>query len=161
VLGAGVDVCGAAFPQRSLQVGHLGRVVELVVLGEMAEVGDPVGRLEDAAVEGDEGADVRSRGGDFGAFHGTEAEADDRGTVATSIGVGQEMIERRQDTRPDAVAIGLGERFDVRLGVVRRGQDSAAEHVWRHDREAIAGEPVGQVADRLVQAPPRVEEEYG
>jgi hypothetical protein len=57
VLRAGVDMRGAALAEGPLQVGDLGGVVELIVLGEMAEVWDPVGRLEDAAVEGDEGAD--------------------------------------------------------------------------------------------------------
>ena len=54
----GIDVRGAALAKRLLKVGHRGGVVELVVLGEVAEVGDAIGRLEDAAVEHDEGADV-------------------------------------------------------------------------------------------------------
>jgi hypothetical protein len=58
------------------------------------------------------------------------------------------------------VATARPERGDVRLGVVGRGQDGAIEHVRRHDREAVAGEPVGQVADCLVQAPPRVEQQH-
>src|SRR5207247_3365650 len=33
--------------------------------------------------------------------------------------------------------------------------------VRSHDSEAVACEPVGQIADRLVQAPPWVEQEYG
>ena len=72
VLRAGVDV-GLAATGSGLQLG-LG-VDELVVLGEMAEVGNALGPFEDVAVDGDEGSDLRPRLGDFLAYQAPKLSA--------------------------------------------------------------------------------------
>ena len=83
---------GLAAIGSSLQFG-LG-VDELVVLGEMAEVGNAFGTFEDVAVDGDEGSDLRPRLGHLPRIPGAEAQSDDCSVLPTRIRVGEQVVER-------------------------------------------------------------------
>lgn len=82
--------------------------------------------------------------------------------------MGKEVLERRLGGAPHAVTVhgasvgvALTDRRHECLGLLWRGQHRPAEEVRRHDGEAVASEPVGEGADRPVQAPPRVQQQDG
>src|SRR3954464_3723591 len=91
VLRPGVDVSLAPIGS-GLQLGF--GVDELVVLGEVAEVGNAFGSFEDVAVDGNECSDLRPRLGHLPRIPGPKAESDDRSVLSTRLRAGEQIIER-------------------------------------------------------------------
>jgi hypothetical protein len=79
------------------------------------------------------------------------------------------MVERCLDAAHDAVggiqpsrtAVAALDRRGEGVGVLDRREHATVEQVGRHDREPVAGQSVGEVAHRLIQTPPGVQEQDG
>jgi hypothetical protein len=76
------------------------------------------------------------------------------------------VVERGLNASHDAVGIqpsrpaaALLDRARVGIGVLDRRQDPAVEQVRCHDRETVAGQPIGEIAHDLVQSPPGMEQQ--
>ncbi len=116
-------------------------------------------RIPATTVIGDQSDDLWPRLGQPARIDAAEADAQHGRAISAGLGQLHQVIQRGRRSGDEPLGVRLLVQLVLLegLGLLDGGEHAAIEQVRRQDREPVAGQPVDQVAEHAVQAPPGVE----